>query len=149
MAQESLRTPICLDESITSPFQADMAMELRSCKYVNVKPSRVGGLTPAVAIHDICHENCTPCWVGAMPQTTVGSRAGFALAAKANCTYPADYFASDQFLVEDIAEPILPTKADDGVQRVSLWSTSGIGVTPDAALLEKFCIARADIRPSK
>jgi O-succinylbenzoate synthase len=147
MAQESLRTPICLDESITSPFQADMAMELRSCKYVNVKPSRVGGLTPALAIHDICHENCTPCWVGAMPQTTVGSRAGFALAAKANCTYPADYFAGDQFLVEDIAEPILPAKADDGVQRIPLWSTSGIGVTPDAALLEKFCIARADIRP--
>ena len=61
MVQESLRTPICLDEGIASLAQAEMAMELHSCKYVNLKPGRVGGLTPAVAIHDLCHEHCTPC----------------------------------------------------------------------------------------
>ena len=61
MVQESLRTPICLDEGIASLAQAEMAMELNSCKYVNLKPGRVGGLTPAVAIHDLCHEHCTPC----------------------------------------------------------------------------------------
>ena len=146
MVQESLRTPICLDEGITSLAQAEMAMELKSCKYVNLKPGRVGGLTPAVAIHDLCHEHCTPCYVGAMPQSAIGGRIGFALAAKDNCTYPADFFPSDQILAEDLAEPLLPAKdAADGRQRVRLWSEPGIGVEPDSALLEKFSIARVKI----
>ena len=148
MVQESLRTPICLDEGITSVAQAEMAMELHSCKFVNLKPGRVGGLTPAVAIHDICHEHCTPCWVGAMPQSAIGGRIGFALAAMDNCTHPSDFFPSDQMLAGDVAEPLLPTKDEtDGRQRVQLPSTPGIGVEPDAARLEKFCITRETIVP--
>jgi O-succinylbenzoate synthase len=146
MVQESIRTPICLDEGIASLGQAEMALELHSCKYVNLKPGRVGGLTAALAIHDLCHENCTPCWVGAAPQSAIGARIGFALAAKENCTYPADYFPSDQVLAEDLAEPLLPAKDEaDGRQRVRLWTAAGIGVEPDRAKLEKFCLARARI----
>jgi O-succinylbenzoate synthase len=149
MVQESLRTPLGLDEGIASLAQADIAMELHSCKYVNLKPGRVGGLTPAVAIHDLCHEHCTPCFVGAVPQSAIGGRIGFALAAKENCSYPADFFAADQVLAADVAEALLPTKDEtDGRQRVRLWSTPGIGVEPDRALLEKFCIARAKIEGS-
>lgn len=146
MVQESLRTPVSLDEGVASVEQAEIAMELKSCKYVNLKPGRVGGLTPALAIHDLCHENCTPCYVGAMPQTAIAGRFGFALAAKENCSHPADFFPSDQVLVEDIAEPLLPAKdAADGRPRVRLWSGPGIGVEPDAAILEKFCVANVKI----
>ena len=146
MLQESLRTPICLDESITSLSQADMALELASCKYVNLKPGRVGGLTAAVAIHDLCHEHCTPCYVGAMPQSAVGGRIAFALATKENCTYPADFFPSDRVLAEDIAEPLLPAKDPaDGRQRVRLSSAAGIGVEPQRDLLDKLCIAQEKI----
>jgi O-succinylbenzoate synthase len=144
MVQESLRTPICLDEGITSVAQAEMAMELKSCKFVNLKPGRVGGLTPAVAIHDICHDHCTPCYVGATPQSAIGGRIGFALASKDNCTHPADFFPSDRMLAEDVAEPLLPSKDEtDGRQRVRLSALPGIGVEPDAKLLEKFCTALA------
>jgi O-succinylbenzoate synthase len=149
MAQESLRTPLCLDEGITSVAQAEMAMELKSCKFVNLKPGRVGGLTAAVAIHDLCHDHCTPCWVGAMPQSAIGGRIGFALASKDNCTHPSDFFPSDRILVEDLAEPALPSKDEtDGRQRVRLWSTPGIGVEPNTAVLEKYCIAKATIKGS-
>ncbi len=147
MLQESLRTPICLDESIASLAQADMAMELASCRYVNLKPGRVGGLTAAAAIHDLCHEHCTPCYVGATPQSAVGCRIGFALAAKENCAYPADFFPSDRILADDLAEPLLPAKDPaDGRQRVRLSSSPGIGVEPDRAQLEKFCIAQEKIQ---
>jgi O-succinylbenzoate synthase len=146
MVQDSVRTPLCLDEGIGSLAQAEMALELHSCKYVNLKPSRVGGLTSAVAIHDICHAHCTPCWVGALPQSAIGARFGFALAAKENCTYPADYFPSDQVLAEDMAEPLLPSRdAADGRQRVRLWSEPGIGIEPDRKLLEKYCLAHVRI----
>lgn len=143
MLQESLRTPLCLDESIVAQSHADMALELHSCKYVNLKPGRVGGLTPAVAIHDLCHQACVPCFVGAMPQSTIAGRAGLALAAKENCSYPSDFFPSQQVLADDLAEPLLPTKDPaDGVQKTRLWSGPGLGVEPDREKLEKWCIAK-------
>jgi o-succinylbenzoate synthase len=145
MVQETVRTPICLDEGIASPAQAEMALDLHSCKYVNLKPGRVGGLTAAVAIHNACQENSVPCWVGAMPQSAIGVRFGLALAAKANCTYPADFFPSDQVLAQDLAEPLLPVRDADGIMRVSLWSGPGIGAVPDAGLLEKSTIRRAQV----
>jgi len=146
MVQETIRTPICLDESITTPEQANMAIELKSGQFVNVKPGRVGGLTPAVAIHDACHDACVPCWVGAMPQSAVAMRAGLALAARKNFTYPADFFHSDELFVEDLAEPPVPVRDEtDGVLRVPLWSEPGIGVEPDPKLLEKFSLARAKV----
>ena len=147
MLQEALRTPICLDESVTSLAQADMALELESCKYVNLKPGRVGGLTAALAVHDACHQHCAPCYVGAMPQSAVAGRFGFALATKDNCTYPADFFPSDRILAEDVAEPLLPTKdPTDGRQRVRLSSAAGIGVEPQRDLLNRLCIAQETIR---
>jgi O-succinylbenzoate synthase len=146
MVQETIRTPICLDESITTPEQADMAIELKSGQYFNVKPGRVGGITPAVAIHDACHDGCIPCWVGAMPQSAVGARTGMALAAKANFSYPADYFASDELLERDLATPAVAVPDEtDGRLRVSLWSEPGIGVEPDPAVLDKFCLERARV----
>jgi len=149
MVQESLRTPVGLDESVASTAQAEMALELQSCKYVNLKPDRVGGLTAAVAIHDLCHERCVPCFVGAVPQSAVGGRIAFALAAKDNCTYPSDYFAGDQILAEDLAEPLLPARDPaDGRQRVRLDAAPGIGIEPVPALLEKFCIAQATVLPA-
>lgn len=146
MVQEAIRTPVCLDEAITTPRQAEMALELRSCQYVNVKPGRVGGLTPAMAIHDACHEACVPCWVGAMPQTAVGTRIGLALAAKANFTYPADHLPAKEILENDLAE--LPDPAPAGADEklaVQLWSEPGIGIEPDPQLLEKFCLDRANL----
>lgn len=45
--QKELDTPICLDESICSFEDARKAVELRSCKIMNIKIGRVGGLTEA------------------------------------------------------------------------------------------------------
>jgi O-succinylbenzoate synthase len=144
MVQETIRTPLCLDESITSQQQADMALELHSAKYINLKPGRVGGLTPAVAIHNACHDQCVPCWVGATLQSAIGARIGLALAAKANCTYPADYHVSQEVLEIDLAEPPAAVRdPGDSVLRVPLWSEPGIGVEPDPGLLEKHCLAKA------
>jgi O-succinylbenzoate synthase len=145
MVQETIRTPVCLDESITTPEQADMAIELHSGKYVNVKPGRVGGLTPAVAVHDGCHDGCIPCWVGGMPQSAIGARLGIALAAKPNFSYPADFFASGELFAQDVAEPPVPVRKDDGVLRVPLWTEPGIGVLPDRDVLKKLCLAGATI----
>ncbi len=53
--QARLRTSICLDESITSPRHARQALEMKSCRVINIKPGRVGGLSQAKLIHDLCY----------------------------------------------------------------------------------------------
>lgn len=145
MVQETVKTPLSLDEAITTLEQADMALELKSGQYVNVKPGRVGGLTPAVAIHDACHDQCVPCYVGAMPQSAIGVRHGMALASKPNFSYPADYIRPEELLAGDVAEPPRPVRQEDGKLRVELWSEPGIGVEPDEARLEEYCLARAKV----
>lgn len=149
MLQETIRTPVCLDEAITTPQQADMALELHSAQYVNLKAGRVGGLTPALAIHDLCHQNCIPCWVGAMPQSALGMRIGMALASKPNCTYPAD-FPFEPWLADDLVPPLQPTRHPaDGKLRIELGSEPGLGVEPDEKLLARFTLAQARLTSSK
>ena len=48
------RTPICLDESITSARGAADAIALGACRIVNVKAGRVGGYLEARRVHDVC-----------------------------------------------------------------------------------------------
>jgi len=145
MIQETLRTPLCLDESITTPEQADIALELHSAQYINLKPGRVGGLTPALAVHDACHANCTPCWVGAMPQSAIGMRIGYALATKPNCTYPADA-PFEPLLAEALAPmPELIRAGKENTLQVKLWAEPGLGVEPEMAVLEKYALQRAKV----
>lgn len=103
--QKQLRTPICLDESITSPDKARKAVELGSCGWVNIKPGRVGGLTRAVEIHDICFKAGIPCWVGGMLESALGAHHCMALATLPNFTYPNDIFPTNRFYNEDISRP--------------------------------------------
>jgi len=146
MAQESLRTPICLDEGITTVAQAEMALDLKSCRVVNLEPGKVGGLTPAVAIHDACRAAEVPCYVGAMPQSALGQRIGLALAAKSNCSLPADYVPCEELFAEDLAERLLPERDQtDGTMRINLWPEPGLGVDPEPEALEKLCLARVKV----
>jgi O-succinylbenzoate synthase len=105
--QAQIRTPICLDESITGLRQAEQAIRLQSCRYVNIKPARVGGLTAAVKIHNACQAAGIPCWVGGMLESAVGASQCVALAMLPNFTYPADIFPSSRFYHEDLADPPL------------------------------------------
>ncbi len=110
-----IRTPVCLDESLTHLRQVQQAIALGSCRYVNIKPGRVGGLTNAVAIHDACRQAGIPCWVGGMLESAVGASFCIALAMLDNFTYPADIFPSARFYDCDLAErPIELCRLDDG-----------------------------------
>jgi len=117
--QTLIATPICLDESMTSPRRAQQAIELKSCGFVNVKPGRVGGLTPAVEIHNLCRAAGLPCWVGGMLESAVGAAHCTALAMLDNFTYPADIFPSSRFYHEDLGDPPLELhKSPEGVPSI-------------------------------
>src|SRR5438552_6394954 len=75
-----IRTPVCLDESITSARAAADAIALGACAIVNVKPGRVGGYLEARRIHDVCAANGIPVWAGGMLETGLGRAADLPLA---------------------------------------------------------------------
>jgi O-succinylbenzoate synthase len=141
-----IRTPICLDESITSVARTEQALDLGSCRYVNIKPGRVGGLTPAVKIHDLCQKAGVPCWVGGMLESAVGARVCLALGTLDNFTYPADVFPSSRFYWEDLADPpLVLDRGADGVPEARASLSPGIGAEPNPARLAALCRAHARI----
>ena len=141
---KAIETPICLDETITSIDRTRQAIELGSCRWVNIKPGRVGGLTAARAIHDLCRDAGIPCWVGGMLESAVGASLCVALATLENFTYPADIFPSSRFYREDLADPpIILTRQSDGSPIVTVNETPGIEAEPVMERLERCCIQRA------
>lgn len=103
--QRELETPICLDESIHSLEDARKAIELGSCKIINIKIGRVGGLTQAKKIHDLCQEKGIPVWCGGMLESGIGRAHNIAIASLSNFTIPGDTSASKKYWAEDIIEP--------------------------------------------
>jgi len=56
MLQKRLHTPICLDESIRNRRDALAAIEMESCRIINIKLGRVGGFSEAIAVHNAAQE---------------------------------------------------------------------------------------------
>lgn len=103
--QAALETPICLDESITCPQDLELALELGSCRMLNIKIGRVGGLASAVELHRMAHSAGMPCWVGGMLESAVGVSLNIELAGLPGFTYPGDLFPSRYFYDQDLAVP--------------------------------------------
>ena len=141
--QRQIETPVCLDESVRSVHLARQALALGSCQYVNIKPGRVGGLTHAVAIHDLCQQAGIPCWVGGMLESACGSAHCTALAMLDNFTYPADIFPSSRFYDQDLASPPLELiTGPDGTPGVQASSELAL---PREALLQQQVLQQATI----
>jgi O-succinylbenzoate synthase len=131
-----IRTPVCLDESITSARSAAAAIELGACSIVNIKAGRVGGYLEARRIHDVCAAHDVPVWCGGMLETGIGRAANVALAALPNFTLPGDTSASSRYFATDITAPFV---LEDGRLRVP--TGPGIGVEPLADVLESFTVS--------
>ena len=127
----ALKTPICLDESITSAATAAQAIELGACEVVNIKAGRVGGYIEAKRIHDVAAAHGIPVWCGGMLETGIGRAANVALASLPNFTLPGDTSASGRYYARDITDPF---QLEDGM--VAVPSGAGIGVSPVPEVLK-------------
>jgi O-succinylbenzoate synthase len=128
--QTQLRTPICLDESIRSPEHARWALDIDACRVVNIKVGRVGGLTAARKIHDLCAERGVPVWCGGMLETNIGRAANVALATLPNFTLPGDISASARYYRQDIAGPNFELN-NDSTLTVPRGAGLGVQVIPE------------------
>ncbi len=129
--QRRISTDLCLDESIRSAADARAAIGLASCRIVNVKQGRVGGMLEARRVHDDAAERSVPVWCGGMLETGIGRATNLALAAMPNFRLPGDTSASRRYFHQDLTEPF--ELAPDGTMAVP--SGPGIGVDPDPVIL--------------
>ena len=143
--QAQLETPICLDESIKSVRDMRLAIELKSCRYVNIKHGRVGGLQSAIDIHNMARDHGIPAWVGGMLESSVAVGVSVELATLENFVYPNDVGASSQFVKEDVTEPTIEFPGKEKVFKPS--TVPGIPYLPSPQKLarhtrEKFILER-------
>jgi O-succinylbenzoate synthase len=66
MLQRRLETAICLDESIRNRRDALAAIDVGSCRIINIKVGRVGGFSEAIAVQNAAAERGIPVWCGGM-----------------------------------------------------------------------------------
>lgn len=141
--QEQMRTPICLDESIVSPRHARYALEMRACRIINIKAGRVGGLSQAAAIHDLCRPVGIPVWCGGMLETGIGRASNLALASLPGFMLPGDISASDRYYERDITNERFVLNPDS---TIDVCSAPGLGVTINQTALDEFTLSKHDFR---
>ncbi|ERI10350.1 o-succinylbenzoate synthase [Aneurinibacillus aneurinilyticus] len=132
--QKKISTPICLDESIHSYEDARKAIELGSCKIINIKIGRVGGLTESKRIHDLCQQHGIPVWCGGMLESGVGRAHNIALTTLANFVMPGDTAGSSRYWEQDIIEPEVVVK--NGM--ITIPDKPGIGYEPNREIIQQF-----------
>jgi len=139
--QRELKTPICLDESIHSLDDTRAAIELDSCRVINIKPGRVGGFTESKLIHDYCSLKNIPVWCGGMLESGIGRAGNVALASLPNFTLPGDISASKRYYKEDIVEPEFIVNKDG---TMDVPTKPGIGVEVNLKNLDKVTINKKE-----
>lgn len=143
--QKAIKTPICLDESIVSAETARKAIELGSCKVINIKSSRCGGLCESVKIHDLCRQHNIPVWVGGMTELGIGRVQNISFASLPNFVSLAhDIAASNRYFSEDITIPVV-----DITPRCTLVvpdETNGVSYEVDEKALERMMVSREVIK---
>lgn len=141
--QKQLKTPICLDESIHSLDDTQAAIELDSCRVINIKPGRVGGFTESKLIHDYCETKNIPVWCGGMLESGIGRAGNVALASLPNFKLPGDISASKRYYKQDIVEPEFVVNKDG---TMDVPTKPGIGVEVNMKMLEKVTVRKKEFR---
>jgi O-succinylbenzoate synthase len=143
MLQKRLETAICLDESIRNRRDALAAVDMESCRIINIKNGRVGGFSEAIAVHNAAMERGIPVWCGGMLETGIGRAHNIALSSLPGFTLPGDVSASKRYWAEDVIEPevVVSSKGE-----ITVPTTAGRGFEVKTGLVEKLTVRREEIR---
>jgi O-succinylbenzoate synthase len=126
--QRRMKTPICLDESITSLRDARHALEVDACRIINIKLGRVGGHASARAIQEYAEHRGIPVWCGGMLESGIGRAHNIAMSTQSGFTLPGDVSASARYWEKDIIDPPVTV---DPQGTIEVPSPPGIGYAVD------------------
>jgi o-succinylbenzoate synthase len=143
LLQKRLETPICLDESIHNRRDALAAIEMESCKIINIKLGRVGGFSEAIAVHNAALERGIPVWCGGMLESGIGRSHNIALCSLENFSLPGDVSASARYFADDIIEPEVTVSAGGEIQ---VSDAPGRGYEVRTDLIDRLTARKEPIR---
>jgi len=143
--QREIQTPVCLDESIHSVADATHAIELGSCRIINVKLGRVGGHAEAKRIEEVARGNNLPIWCGGMLESGVGRAHNIAMSTLSGFSLPGDVSASARYWSEDIIEPPVIVSSAGTIKPPD---APGIGFELNLPRIESLTVRKETIRTS-
>jgi o-succinylbenzoate synthase len=143
MLQKRLNTPICLDESIHNRRDALAAIEMESCRIINIKLGRVGGFSEAIAVHNAAQERGIPVWCGGMLESGVGRSHNIALSTLENFSLPGDVSASARYWLQDIVEPEITVSS---AGEIAIPDSPGRGYEVRTDLVDQLTVRKETIR---
>lgn len=135
--QQQIKTPLCLDETVRTPEDAQHALDLGACRIINVKLGRVGGHAQAQRVESIAREQRIPVWCGGMLEAGIGRAHNIAMATLAGFTLPGDVSASARYWEEDIIEPPV-TVSSRGT--IAAPDKPGIGFEVNRARIDRLTV---------
>jgi O-succinylbenzoate synthase len=143
--QREMRTPLCLDESILSLDTTRAALEMGSCRIINIKVGRVGGAVEMRRIHDYCEGRGVPVWCGGMLESGIGRAHNLHIASLPNFKLPADLSASRRYYQEDVIDPPIELS---GPGKIRVPDGPGIGVNPVEERIRKATVRAETFLPA-
>ena len=141
--QQRLKTALCLDESIRNARDATAALEVGACRIINIKVGRVGGMSEAIKVHNVCQKHDIPVWCGGMLESGVGRAHNVHLSTLENFKLPGDVSASKRYWKEDIIDPEV-TVTPDGL--INVPDAPGTGYKVKESLIAKLSRRTQTIR---
>ncbi|WP_263385481.1 o-succinylbenzoate synthase [Granulicella arctica] len=143
MLQKRIETSICLDESIRNRRDALAAIDMESCRIINIKNGRVGGFSEAIAVHNAAMERGMPVWCGGMLETGIGRAHNIALSSLPNFSLPGDVSASSRYWVDDIIEPEVTVSA---AGEITVPTSAGSGYAVRRDRIERLTVRQQTLR---
>ncbi|HEY1463235.1 MAG TPA: o-succinylbenzoate synthase [Terriglobales bacterium] len=141
--QSKLKTALCLDESILHARSAAMAAEIKACRIINIKVGRIGGLSEAKRVHEVCQKHDIPVWCGGMLESGIGRAHNIALSSLANFSLPGDVSASKRYWKEDIIEPAVEVSLQG---TIGMRNEPGIGYRVNEERIQRLTVRKETIR---
>ena len=134
--RRAMSTPIILDEPIVDLSSAQAAIKAEAADALVVKPGKLGGLGPAVFVHNACQEAGIGVRIGGMIETDVGRAHSLALATLPGFELPTDLGPADRSFTD--AEVASAVAVHDGM--LSPPSGSGLGIQVNVGSIDKFAV---------
>jgi O-succinylbenzoate synthase len=143
MLQKRLDTAVCLDESIRNRRDALAAIDMESCRIINIKNGRVGGFGESIAVHNAAEERGIPVWCGGMLETGIGRSHNIALSSLENFQLPGDVSASRRYWAEDIIEPEVEVSPQG---EITVPTTPGRGFEVKEQMVARLTVRTEEVR---
>jgi L-alanine-DL-glutamate epimerase-like enolase superfamily enzyme len=142
--RKQIKTPVMLDESLCGPFDAERAVRLQACDLFNIRLSKCGGFIPSLRLAQFAKRHGLGYQLGCqVGETAILSAAGRNFAGSVADLVAVEGSYDRHLVKESLATEDL-TFGWGG--RGSLLVHSGLGMTVDAAALERVTVRKEQLR---